>query len=97
MLTHIVAWKYKPEVTEAERADHRLQLKRLRNSIREIVTFHVGADILRLPRSYDTALIATFKTQADLEIYDQHPEHQRVVQIGRAIAEHVVSVDFIEE
>ena len=97
MLTHIVVWKYKPETTEEQRELHRSRLRDLRNAIREIVTFHVGADMLFLPRSYDTGLVATFKNQADLDVYDKHPLHQEVAAIGREIAAHVASVDFIEE
>lgn len=97
MLTHIVIWKYKPEATTEQREWHRARLKDLRAAIREIITLHVGADMLFLPRSYDTGLVATFKDQAALEIYDKHPLHQEVVAIGREIAEHVASVDFVEE
>lgn len=97
MLTHLVAWKYKPETTEEQRERHRARLRDLKNSIAEIVTFHVGADVLGLPRSYDTGLVATFKDRAGLEIYDKDVRHQEVAALGREIAEHVVSVDFIEE
>jgi hypothetical protein len=97
MLTHIVVWKYKPEITAEQREDHRRQLKFLKNSIREIVTFHVGADMLHLPRSYDTGLVATFRDQVALDVYTNHPEHQKVAALGKELAQHVASVDFIEE
>jgi hypothetical protein len=97
MLTHIVVWKYKPEVSEEQRREHVERLRRLAGLIPEIQSFAVGRDVLRLPRSYHTGLVATFRDRAALEAYDAHPEHQQVAQLGRTISEHVASVDFEEE
>lgn len=97
MLTHLVAWKYKSGISEEQREFHRARLRNLKGAIKEVITFHVGADTLNLPRSYDTGLVATFKDRRALDVYDQHPLHREVVAIGREIAEHVVSVDFVEE
>jgi len=94
MLTHIVVWKYKPEVSEEQRREHVERLRRLDGLIPEIRGFAVGRDVLGLPRSYHTGLVATFQDRAGLEAYDAHPEHQGVAQLGRAISEHVASVDF---
>ena len=96
MLTHIVIWKYKPEVSEEQRGEHVERLRRLAGLIPEIRSFAVGRDVLKLPRSYHTGLVATFDDRAGLEAYDAHPEHQRVAQLGRTVSEHVASVDFEE-
>ncbi|MFL6335429.1 MAG: Dabb family protein [Pyrinomonadaceae bacterium] len=97
MLTHIVIWKYKPEVGEEQRREHVERLRRLSGLIPEIQSFAVGRDVLRLPRSYHTGLVATFKDRDGLEAYDAHPEHRAVVQLGRSISEHVASVDFEDD
>ena len=97
MLTHIVVWKYKPEVSEEQRREHVERLRRLDGLIPEIRSFAVGRDVLRLPRSYHTGLVATFQDRAGLEAYDAHPEHQAVAQLGRTISEHVASVDFEDD
>ena len=97
MLTHIVVWKYKPEVSEEQRREHVERLRRLDGLIPEIRSFAVGRDVLKLARSYHTGLAATFADRAGLEAYDAHPEHQAVVQLGRAISEHVASVDFEDD
>ena len=97
MLTHIVVWKYKPEVSDEQRREHVERLRRLDGLIPEIRSFAVGADVLRLPRSYHTGLVATFQGRAGLEAYDAHPEHQAVAQLGRTISEHVASVDFEDD
>ena len=95
MLTHIVCWKYKPEISEDQRADHIARLRALPGVIPNIVSFDVGSDILHLERSFDTGLDAKYPDQAALDFYTDHPEHQKVAALGKEIAEKVVSVDFI--
>ena len=97
MLTHIVIWKYKPEVSEEQRREHVERLRALDGRIPELRSLAVGTDVLGLPRSYHTGLVATFEGRAGLAAYDAHPEHQAVVQLGRSISEHVASVDFEDE
>jgi len=97
MLTHIVVWKYKSEVSDERRREHVERLRDLNGRIPEIQSLAVGADVLGLPRSYHTGLVATFRDRDGLEAYTVHPDHQAVVDLGRAISEHVVSVDFEDE
>lgn len=97
MLTHIVIWKYRADADEEARRDHIARLRALPGRIPEIQSFAVGADVLRLPRSYDTGLVAVFRDRDGLETYNSHPEHLAVVEFGRAISEHVASVDFVDE
>jgi hypothetical protein len=94
MLTHIVVWKYKPEVAEGQRREHVERLRRLAGIIPEVQSFAVGTDVLGLPRSYHTGLVATFRDRAGLDAYNVHPDHVAVVDLGRTISEHVASVDF---
>lgn len=96
MLIHIVCWKYKLEIDDQTRAEHRTKLRALPTLIPNIESFHVGADVLHLERSFDTGLVAHFPDRAALDRYTDHPEHQTVVAIGREIAEKVISVDFFQ-
>ena len=97
MLTHIVIWKYRSDVEQAVREEHVARLRRLSSIIPEVDSLNVGFDVLNLPRSYDTGLVATFRDRAALEAYTVHPEHILVADMGRNISEHVVSVDFLSE
>ena len=97
MLTHIVCWKYKPETTEEQRAEHIAKLRKLPSVIPNILSFDVGADILHLERSFDTGLVATYPDRNALDAYTVHPAHQEVASMGKQFAEKVVSVDFINE
>lgn len=97
MLIHIVCWKYKTEITETEREQHRARLRNLPSIIPDILSFQVGADILHLERSFDTGLVAVYSDREALDAYTAHPEHQAVANLGKQIAEQVVSVDFLGE
>lgn len=97
MLTHIVIWKYRPDVDAAAREEHVALLSRLPSVIPVIESFSVGFDVLKLPRSYDTGLVAVFRDRTALEAYTIHPEHVKVADFGRLISEHVASVDFEDD
>lgn len=94
MLNHIVCWKYKPEIHESSREEHRAKLLALPSVIPDIESFEVGADILHLERSFDTGLVSVFRSREALDHYTDHPEHKAVAALGKEIAEKVVSVDF---
>ncbi|MFN6962244.1 MAG: Dabb family protein [Pyrinomonadaceae bacterium] len=97
MLTHIVCWKYKEEISDEVRRDHRERLGALKAVIPEVIDLKVGADMLHLERSYDTGLVATFADADALNAYTVHPTHQQVAAMGKEIAAHVVSVDFVDQ
>lgn len=94
MLTHIVCWKYKAETTAEQREEHIAKLRKLPDLIPNILSFNVGADVLRLTRSFDTGLVATYPDREALDFYTAHSEHQKAANLGKQIAEKVVSVDF---
>ena len=97
MLTHIVIWKYRADVSAEDRESHVALLRGLPGFIPEIESLNVGFDVLRIPRSYDTGLVAVFRDRAGLDAYTVHPKHVAVADLGRNISEHVASVDFESE
>jgi hypothetical protein len=94
MLTHIVLWKYRADVSAETREDHRTRLRSLRNIVPGIESFSVGFDILHSPRSYDTGLVALFHDRAVLDAYTVHPDHVAIVEFGHSIIETMAKVDF---
>jgi stress responsive alpha/beta barrel protein len=97
MLVHIVCWRYKPEIDEPAREEHRSRLRALSSLIADVVKFDVGADVLHLERSFDTGLVSVFHDSEALDRYTVHPEHQSVAALGKQIAEQVISVDFYRD
>jgi hypothetical protein len=94
MLTHIVIWKYRSDLEAEVREDHVRMLRGLPSVIKEVESLAVGFDVVKLPRSYDTGLVALFRDRAALDAYTIHPEHVRVATFGKTISEQVASVDF---
>ena len=94
MLTHIVVWKYRADISTATREDHRSQLRSLSNIVPGIQSLSVGSDTLHSPRSYDTGLVAIFDDRAVLDAYSVHPDHVKVVEFGHSIIETMAKVDF---
>jgi hypothetical protein len=97
MLTHIVIWKYRADIEQAVRDEHVAMLRRLSAIVPGVISLSVGFDVLGLPRSYDTGLVATFRDRPALDAYTVHPEHIIVADFGRGISERVASVDFVDE
>ena len=94
MLTHIVIWKYNADVEPEVRDEHVRLLQALKATIKEIESLSVGLDVLHLPRSFDSGLVAVFRDRAALDAYTVHPEHLKVVAFGSTISQQVASVDF---
>ena len=97
MLTHIVIWKYRADVSPAMRADHVERLRSLNAVVPGIESLSVGFDMLHLPRSYDTGLVAVFRDREALDAYTVHPDHVAVADFGRRISDHAASVDFLSD
>lgn len=93
MLTHVVLFKLldsgKDNVTAVVS-----KISSLQDKIPELCSLKVGADILHSERSYDLALIATFNSMADLEAYQVHPEHLKVLEYLLTVRESSIVVDF---
>lgn len=94
MLIHLVVWKYRDDVSQEVRDDHRSKLKALEGLVPGMMRLEVGADVLGLDRSYDTGLSAAFDDKESLDAYTVHERHAKVAALGKTIASHVVSVDF---
>jgi hypothetical protein len=94
MLTHIVIWKYRPDVDEKTRQEHVERLRSLEKLLPGIISLNAGKDILKLSRSYDTGLVIVFQDRQTLDAYTVHPDHQAVVEFGKTISETAASVDF---
>lgn len=97
MIRHIITWKLAASDAEgknaafAELSEGFGALPRL---IPEIRSLQIGRDIDETTGNWDVALIIDYATTADLEIYQQHPEHARVKEIVRRVTTERTAVDF---
>lgn len=93
MLTHIVCFRYKADIPQSTREDHRSRLRGL-HGIEGVVRLTVGADVVHSPRLYDTALVVEFRDRPALDAYQTNPQHVPVAQFGASLCDHIVAVDF---
>ena len=68
MLMHLVCFKYKADVIETRRDEHRDRLQTL-GDIPGIVSLAVGRDVVQSTRSYDTGLAIQFHDRAALDAF----------------------------
>lgn len=96
MIKHIVLWKLKDSVDGRPKPETARQLKAalegLKGKIKEIQALEVGINFNPADTASDLSLYTEFKTQEDLDQYQKHPEHLKVVElVKKATAERRVS------
>lgn len=81
MVNHIVMWKFKPEIEEAQKAEI---MKAMEENLKSLVGKVPGLLTVEfvsspIPSStHDIALVTTLEKAEDIAIYGAHPEHVRV-------------------
>lgn len=81
MVHHIVMWKFKPEISEDQKAS-------LKQAMKENLTALVGkvpgllslefVDCLLASSTHDMALVSTLEKAEDIAVYAAHPAHVAV-------------------
>lgn len=94
MIQHMVMFKFKPEVTDADIEALEAQMNRLPDTIVEIQSYEFGRDVVGSERSYDFGLVSLFANLEALGRYQTHPDHLKVLERVRAMSDRVVTVDF---
>ncbi|MBE9372865.1 Dabb family protein [Saccharopolyspora sp. HNM0983] len=91
MIRHVVLFRWKPDFDPTEWF---AAVRGLQHKIPEVKELSLGADVLHADRSWDAAIVADFDRIEDVAVYTAHPEHQPAVELSRAGAEQIISVDF---
>jgi diamine N-acetyltransferase len=95
-LTHVVFFKFKQPTDEVlEKAAS--MLRGLSGQVPQLMSIEVGVDVVHSERSYDLAIITRFANRADLEAYQAHPEHVKVLEYLRSVLAGSAAVDFERE
>jgi hypothetical protein len=83
MFVHVFLFKFKPEVPEDEIADLMKQLAGLKEKIPVLKEYLIGKDTSGRNQGYHYAQVSFFEKEEDLQVYEKHPEHRKLVkQIG---------------
>lgn len=96
MIKHVVMWKLKNEALNNSKEENAKliceKLAALYGIIPEIVKIEAG--INENDGGFDVILISEFKSFDDLKTYDGHPEHQKVREFVRSVAESREAIDY---
>jgi len=94
VIRHVVMFKLRPGVSEAQRDEWLEMSRRVHEQIDLVRAYSIGADLLHLPRSYDVAVVADFDSLDAVRAYADDPAHLSTVELSRSLSEHIASVDF---
>lgn len=94
MIRHIVIFRFKADTPQSDREAFLDMLRALPAKISEIVEFEAGFDVVRSPRAFDLALVASYADLAALDRYAKHEHHLPVIERSKEICEQVASVDY---
>ena len=80
MLKHIVSWKLRPDLLDAESHYQSIKqgLEALNGRIAGLLRIEVGRNVLPDEQAADLVLYSEFIDLAALQCYQQHPEHEAI-------------------
>lgn len=99
MIKHIVIWTLKETAAGASREDNKLTFKNMLLALKGIVPSLVDIEVgikgsLSPENNDDIVLVSTFKSWDDLQAYQVHPEHQKVVAFSKEVVERRSAIDY---
>ncbi len=95
MIYHIVMWKLKEADKEKNAQKMKEGLEALKGRIKEAEEIYVRFNLDVAPENnFDVVLVSQFKTFEDLDIYQNHPDHQEVVKFIKTVVEQRVAIDY---
>lgn len=96
LLRHIVLYKFKDQVTPAQVDEVVSTFAALKGKIDTIIGFEHGTNVSEEGKSegFTHCFVVTFRSQADLKTYLQHPAHLDYVKVVRDRREKVVVFDY---
>jgi hypothetical protein len=100
MIKHIVMWKLAQTAENKSKNENAKIVKELIEALQKVIPqihkIEVGINFNDSDAAFDVVLYSEFKTEADLEIYQDHPEHKKVaafigkIRTDRAVADYIM-------
>ncbi|MCR1949563.1 MULTISPECIES: Dabb family protein [unclassified Clostridium] len=98
MIKHIVMWKLKDSAEGNTKEINAIEIKRqiesLKESIDKVLELEVGINFEESIQAYDVVLYSTFQSKEDLNYYQNHEKHLKVVNFIKRVIESRVVVDY---
>ncbi len=97
MIKHIVLFKFRTDISEAEKREKlsciKTELEALIHKVETLQKMEAGINC-NPDEEFDLALTSEFESMDDLKSYVAHPEHLKVGKIIRGILEKRACVDY---
>jgi hypothetical protein len=97
MIVHIVMFKFKEDNKALNMARVQKKLQDLEDKIDVLRSMEVGINFNESQRAMDMSLYSTFESTRDLKTYQEHPEHQKVVDLIKEVTVESKVVDYVLE
>jgi len=94
MVIHIVMFTFQEGVAEAVKQEVKLEIEQLLDLVPGLLHMKVGLNFAQEERAMDMVLISHFADRKDLDFYASHPEHLKVIDLIKTVAEYTKVVDF---
>lgn len=98
MIKHIVMWRLKELADNATKQENAKRLKdkleSLKDKIEEIKNIEVGINVNPSEAAFDVVLYSEFENLEALNIYQNHPEHKKIVEFVSGIRTYRCVVDY---
>jgi hypothetical protein len=98
-LRHVVAFKFKPQVSLAQQQKATQEFYALQKTIPQIIEFEGGEDLYFQQKKgkFTHCFIVTVKSEQDLAIYGEHPDHKAFSKGVDPLLAEVMVVDYWTE
>lgn len=96
MLRHVVFFSFTDDASEADINDIGQTLMALEDSIDAIQSLEWGKNITN-GQTYSHCLLVNFKSEEDLAVYADHPEHLKFIDDYKQFFEQVTEIDYWTE
>jgi hypothetical protein len=98
MIKHMVMWTIREGDTPRSKFERMAEMKsrllNLKEEIREIRSMEVMFNSPLAPLdNYDVVLVCEFSSWTDLETYQMHPEHQKIVEYVKNVRKDRACID----
>ena len=94
MVMHIVMFQFQKGTSETIKEEIKQQIEELADLVPGLLNIKVGHNFAQEDRAMDMVLISHFESKEDLDFYATHPEHLKVVEYIKTVAEYSKVVDF---
>jgi len=98
MIRHVVMWKMKDRAEGSTGKENARKLREmilaLRKPISEIVDLEVGLPKAGSDTEWEVVLVSSFRSAKDLDAYQRHPEHQKVVKFVGSVTSARAAADY---